>query len=313
MAEERLQKILARAGVASRRKAEELITSGRVRVDGKIVSELGAKADPKRAKIELDGKRLEREPLCYGIFHKPRGMVTTLSDPEGRPTASDVLREVGLRVVPVGRLDFNTSGALLFTNDGDFAHAMQHAKGRVPKVYAAKVQVPVDEKILERWAESIEIEGKKTSPAKVRVLRREEGKTWLEVIVKEGKNHQIRRLGDHAGTPVQRLARLSHGEITTDGIRPGHWRLLTIDELKGLKKRYGVPEKIRGVVEVAPGRRKDRAAAGAKARKAPSSPKKKAAPQKGAAGESRGKSRAGSQGGATGRVRGSARRPGKRP
>lgn len=250
MAEERLQKILARAGIASRRKAEELITSGRVRVDGKVVTELGSKANPRRCRIELDGRRLEPEPLCYGVLHKPRGMVTTLSDPEGRPTARDILKEVGVRVVPVGRLDFNTSGALLFTNDGDFAQVMQHAKGKVPKVYAAKVQEMVSEEKLERWAQSISIEGRTTQPASVRVLRREGDKTWLEVTILEGRNHQVRRLGEHAGTPVVRLSRLSHADITTEGLRPGQWRFLTVDELKSLKKRFGVPEKVRAAPDL---------------------------------------------------------------
>lgn len=255
MAEERLQKVLARAGIASRRKAEELITKGRVRVDGQIVTELGTKVNPKRVRVEVDGRKIEPEQFCYGIFHKPRGMVTTLSDPEGRPTARDVLRQVGVRVVPVGRLDFNTSGALLFTNDGDFAQAIQHPKTAAPKVYAAKIQENVDEKKLERWSQSIDIEGKRTKPASVRFLRREPGKCWLEITISEGKNRQVRRLGEHAGTPVVRLARLSHAGISTDGLRPGHWRLLTIDELKTLKKAYGVPEKIRGVMQGPPATR----------------------------------------------------------
>lgn len=231
--------------MASRRKAEELIRQGRVRVDGNVVTALGSKADPKRSRVELDGRRLEPEQLIYGIVHKPRGMVTTMSDPEGRATALDILREVGTRVMPVGRLDFNTSGALLFTNDGDFAQAMLHAKGKVPKVYSAKVQQTVNEEVLERWGQSIEIEGKPTKPAEVRILRREMDRTWLQITLYEGRNHQVRALGDHAGTPVVRLARLAHGEITTEGLPPGKWRLLTIDELKGLKKRYGVPDKIR--------------------------------------------------------------------
>lgn len=257
MAEERLQKILARAGVASRRKSEELIRSGRVKVDGQVVSELGAKADT-RAKIEVDGRQVHRERPCYGIFHKPRQMLTTLSDPEGRPTARDVLKQVGVRVVPVGRLDFNTSGALLFTNDGDFAQALCHARSNVPKVYAAKVQGTPDERQMSRWSESIDIEGKTTRPAQVRFLRREEGKSWLEITISEGKNRQVRRLGDHASTPVVRLARLSHAGISTEGLRPGEWRLLTLDELKELKKKYGVPEKIRGAM--LPGERPVRAA-----------------------------------------------------
>lgn len=244
MAEERLQKILRSAGITSRRKAEALILAGRVRVDGQIVTELGSKANPRRAKVELDGQRVRAEPFCYGVMHKPRGMLSTLSDPEGRDTASSILRQVGVRVVPIGRLDFNTSGVLLFTNDGDFAQALSHASGKVPKVYAAKVQQTVDEATLAKWAEAIDIEGSMTRPANIRILRREGEKTWLEVTLVEGKNRQVRRLGDHAKTPVVRLSRLSHANITAEGLRPGQWRLLSVDELKTLKKQYGVPKKI---------------------------------------------------------------------
>lgn len=244
MALERLQKVLARAGLAARRKAELLITAGRVRVDGVVVSELGAKVDARRQKVEVDGRRIQAERACYGVLHKPRGMVTTVSDPEGRPTAQDILAQVGVRVVPVGRLDFNTSGALLFTNDGDFAQGLAHARSSVPKVYAAKVQKLVTEEDLERFRESIDIDGKQTRPADVRILRREGDKTWLEITLREGKNRQVRRLGDHAGTPVVRLSRLSHAGIDTVGLKPGQWRLLSATELRELKQKYGVPKKI---------------------------------------------------------------------
>ncbi len=247
MAQERLQKLLARAGVSSRRRAEQLITSGRVRVDGRIVTELGSKAD-ERAKIEVDGQQVSSEQLCYGILHKPRQMMTTLSDPEGRPTVAEILRRVGVRVVPVGRLDFNTSGALLFTNDGDFAQALGHPKTSVPKVYVAKVRGELEEKDLARFRDSIDIDGKKTRPAEVRLLRRESGNTWLEITLSEGRNRQIRRLGEHAHATVSRLARLSHAGISTEGVRLGEYRLLTVDELKELKAKYGVPKKLRGVV-----------------------------------------------------------------
>lgn len=244
MALERLQKVLSRAGLAARRKAEAFIVEGRVRVDGEVVTALGTKVDPSKQRIEVDGRRIQAEHLCYGILHKPRGMVTTISDPEGRPTAQDILREVGVRVVPIGRLDFNTSGALLFSNDGDFAQALSHARGGAPKVYAAKVQKIVAEEDLERFRDSIEIDGRKTRPAEVRILRREGDKTWLEVTLHEGRNRQVHRLGEHAGIEVVRLARLSHAGVTTEGLRPGQWRLLTTDELRELKQKYGVPKKI---------------------------------------------------------------------
>lgn len=248
MATERIQKILAQAGVSSRRAAERLIVEGRVRVDGRIVTELGSKADPK-SKIELDGKRLVRDQLCYGVMNKPRGMLTTLSDPEGRSTVGAILKQVGMRVIPVGRLDYNTSGVLLFTNDGDFAQGLVHARAKVPKVYVAKVTGELNERELARWAEQIEIDGRKTAPAAVRALRRERGHTWLEVTIFEGRNRQVRRLGEHAGTPLVRLVRVSHAGIDAEGLRPGEWRLLTVDELKELKAGYGVPKKIRGAAQ----------------------------------------------------------------
>ncbi len=245
MALERLQKILARAGVTSRRQAEALIVAGRVRVDGKVVTELGTRADPRRSKVELDGKRLVAEDLVYGVMHKARGVMSTLRDPEGRPTVGEVLRRVGARVVPVGRLDYHTSGALLFTNDGDFAAKLQHARSNVPKVYVAKVRGSLDERHIARWCESIEIDGKMTRPAELRVLRDEGDKTWIEVTLREGKNRQIRRLGEHAGTPVMRLARVSQAGIDVEKLRPGQWRYLTVDELTSLKRTFGVPKRVR--------------------------------------------------------------------
>lgn len=245
MAAERLQKILARAGVASRRKAEELILAGRVRVDGQVVTELGTRADPRTSRVELDGKRLVAEPLVYGVLHKPRGMVSTLSDPEGRPTVRQLLARTGARVVPIGRLDYHTSGALLFTNDGDFAAKLAHPSTKAPKVYVAKVKGSLDERHLARWCESIEIDGRPTRPADVRVLRDEGDKTWIEITLREGRNRQVRRLGEHAGTPVMRLARISQAGVTSEGLRPGQWRWLTVDELTTLKRTYGVPRKVR--------------------------------------------------------------------
>lgn len=242
---ERLQKLLARAGVASRRKAEQLIVAGRVSVDGRVVTELGTRADSRRSRIEVDGKRVVAEDLVYGVLHKPRGTVCTLKDPQGRPTVIELLRGVGARVVPVGRLDYHTSGVLLFTNDGDFASTLQHAKSGAPKVYVAKVRGVVDEETLLRLRESIVIDGRATRPAEARILRHEGDKTWLEFTLQEGRNRQIRRLGEHAQSPVLRLARIAHAGISAEGLRPGNWRLLTVDELAKLKKQYGVPARVR--------------------------------------------------------------------
>ena len=245
MAQQRLQKILARAGVSSRRKAEQLIAAGRVRVSSEVATELGTKATPGIDRIEVDGKRVLPEPLVYLVLNKPRGVVSSASDPQGRRTVSGLVRGLGLRVSSVGRLDYNTSGALLLTNDGDFAEALQHPRRSVPKVYVAKVRGVVTEESLGRWTRSIEIDGHPTRPARVRRMREEGGKTWLEIVLTEGRNRQIRRLGDAAGHPVLKLVRTSYAGITVAGLHPGQWRPLTQDELAALRRAYGVPTRIR--------------------------------------------------------------------
>jgi 23S rRNA pseudouridine2605 synthase len=244
MANERLQKILAQAGIASRRKAESLITAGRVTVDGKVVTELGTRADPRKDRIEVDGRRIALEPLVYLVFHKPRNVVSTMHDPEGRPTVAEYLRRITERVVPVGRLDFHTSGTLLLTNDGDLAMALLHPRKSSPKTYVAKVSGVVGEDDLEKWEQSIEIDGRATRPAEVRVLRVEGDKTWLEIVLREGRNRQIHRLGEATGFPVMRLARTTFAGITSEGLRPGEWRHLTSQELVALQREYGVPKRI---------------------------------------------------------------------
>ena len=245
MAEERLQKVLARAGIASRRAAEELITKGRVKVDGRVIDQLGVRIDARKAKVEVDGKRLMAEQLVYIVLHKPRGVMCTLSDPEGRPTVADLLKPVGVRVVPVGRLDFHTSGALLCTNDGEFANALAHPRNKAKKVYVAKVQGLVHDAQLDGWRKSIEIDGRSTAPAEVRRLRFEGDKTWLELTLREGRNRQVRRLGEATGSLVMRLARISHAGVTAEDLRPGQWRHLSLDELVALKRDFGVPHRVR--------------------------------------------------------------------
>jgi 23S rRNA pseudouridine2605 synthase len=242
---ERLQKVLAQAGIASRRAAEQIILAGRVRVDGRIVRELGTQVDPRTSRVEVDGTKIVAEKLVYIVLHKPRGVVCTLSDPEGRPTIRELLKDAGARVVPVGRLDFHTSGALLCTNDGEFAQGLAHPKKAVPKVYVAKVKGAVDDEALERFSQRIEIDGRPTQPAQVQRLRFEGDKTWLEITLREGRNRQVRRLGEATGFPVMRLARISHAGVTSEDLRPGQWRPLTVDELVEIKREYGVPKKVR--------------------------------------------------------------------
>ena len=242
---ERIQKIIARAGVTSRRAAEELITSGRVRVNGQLVTELGAKANSREDTVEVDGKRLVHTAPVYVALHKPRNVVSTLSDPEGRPSVAELLEGVGTRVVPVGRLDFATSGVLLATNDGDFSQGLLHPKKGVPKTYVVKVTGLMEPADLELWERGVDLEDGRTRPAEVRFLRHEEGKTWFEITIQEGRNQQIRRMGEATGFPVMRLARVSFAGVTHEDLRPGQWRFLTADELMELRKEYGVPKRVR--------------------------------------------------------------------
>jgi 23S rRNA pseudouridine2605 synthase len=245
MASVRLQKVLAHAGVSSRRAAEELMAAGRVRVDGRVVTELGTKVDPRGSRIEVDGQRVVRQASVYLVLHKPRGVVSTMSDPEGRSTVRDLLGDVSAaRVYPVGRLDFNTSGALLVTNDGDFSVALMHPRLAVPKTYVVKVQGVMEDREVDRWRRGVDLEDGKTLPAKVKLLRHEGDKTWLELTITEGRNQQVRRMGDATGFRVMRLARMSFAGVGTEGLPPGRWRYLTADELATLKKDYGVPKRV---------------------------------------------------------------------
>jgi len=249
MTTERLQKILARGGYASRRAAEKLITDGHVRVNGRVVTELGSKADPRKDKVEVNGERVVAEQLVYVVLHKPRGVVTTMSDPEGRPSIREILAPIGARLYPVGRLDFATSGVLLATNDGEFADGLMHPKRAVPKTYVLKVANKMETKDLDRWREGIRLEDGMTLPAKASLLRHEGDKTWIELTIREGRNQQIRRMGDATGFPVMRLARVSFAGISSEGLRPGEWRHLTREELRDLKTEYGVPKKLVSVDE----------------------------------------------------------------
>jgi 23S rRNA pseudouridine2605 synthase len=241
MSEERLQKILAHAGVASRRAAEAIITAGRVRVNGKVVTELGAKADPRKDKVELDGARLVAETPVYLVLHKPRGAVSTMSDPEGRLTIKDFLKGVSARVYPVGRLDYATSGVLLVTNDGEFSDGLLHPKREVPKTYVVKVSGTMALEDLQLWSKGVELDDGPTKAAKVTLLRFEGDKTWIELTIKEGRNQQVRRMGEATGFPVMRLVRASFAGISSDNLKPGAWRHLTRDELT---TAYGVPKSL---------------------------------------------------------------------
>jgi 23S rRNA pseudouridine2605 synthase len=246
MAVERLQKILARAGVASRRAAEEMIRAGRVRVNGRIEKELGKKADPGLDRIELDGRRIVLEKPAYYVLHKPREVVATMSDPEGRPTVADLLKGVPERVFPVGRLDYHTTGALLVTNDGELSAALLRPESKVPRVYAVKLQGHLTDDQLGALRKGVKLDdGTRTAPAELFVLREDERNSWLQITVTEGKVRQIHRMGEAIGHRVQRLARISFAGVSTDGLRQGEWRPLAAREVEKLKKRYVIPNRHR--------------------------------------------------------------------
>jgi 23S rRNA pseudouridine2605 synthase len=243
MALERLQKIMAACGIASRRKAEEIIAAGRVTRNGQVVVEQGTKADPGRDEICVDGKRLERrEQLVYFALNKPRGYVTTVSDPEGRPTVMDLLPKGLARVYPVGRLDYASEGLLLMTNDGALAQKLTKAGSHVPKTYLVKVSGRPDDKAIERLQAGISIaleDGRrvKTSPAKIR-LAADGANPWYEVVLIEGRNRQIRRMFEQVGHHVEKIKRVQVGPLALD-VAPGKFRALTEREVGKLKRIAG--------------------------------------------------------------------------
>lgn len=235
MAEERLQKILARAGIASRRKAEDLILHGHVTVSGRVVTELGTKADPEREHIKVDGKRISLQPLAYLVMNKPKGYVTTLADPEGRPTVADLLKGVKVRVYPVGRLDYDAEGLLLCTNDGDLAHRLMHPRYEVPKTYRVKVKGVMEEKALAKLRRGIVLEEGRTAPARVLPIRKTETNSWIELTIREGWNRQIKRMCERVGHPVLKLQRVRYGPLELGDLPVGRCRKLAPHEVALLK------------------------------------------------------------------------------
>ena len=231
---ERLQKILSARGVASRRKAEEMIGMGLVTVNGKV-AQLGDSADPENDTILVEGKPLPtRQEYVYILLHKPRGYVTTLSDEKGRPNAAQLVADCGLRVYPVGRLDMDSEGLLLFTNDGDFANALMHPKHEVTKTYDTWVTgyVPGAEVRLSR---SIELDGYTIRPPKVKLIHADGRKAKFQITIHEGRNRQVRRMCEAAGMTVTRLKRVKEGNLSLGDLPLGKWRYLTADEVAAMK------------------------------------------------------------------------------
>jgi 23S rRNA pseudouridine2605 synthase len=224
----RLNAYLARAGVASRRGAEELIRAGRVRVNGEVAG-LATFVDP-RDKVEVDGTAVEPEPLAYVLLHKPAGVVTTARDPQGRPTVVGLVDHPA-RVVPVGRLDADTTGVLLLTNDGPLAHRLMHPKYDVDKVYEVEVEGEPEDETLTRLSKGVELEDGPTAPAEARRL----GPSRLELTIHEGRKHQVKRMCEAVGHPVRRLHRSVYAGLTLEGLQPGEWRELSAEEVARLR------------------------------------------------------------------------------
>ncbi len=231
----RLARYLAAAGITSRRKAETLIQAGRVKVNGRVVRELGFVINEEKDQVELDGWLLHREEPVYILLNKPSGYLCTLADTHGRPTVVDLLRGVTQRVYPVGRLDYDTEGLLLLSNDGDFTHLMTHPRFEIEKVYEAWVQGMVSRKAIERLRAGVIIDAVKTAPAKVRVLAKRKDRTLMEIRIHEGRKRQVKKMCASVGHPVVALKRTRFGDLTLDGLRPGEFRYLTKDEVEYLQ------------------------------------------------------------------------------
>jgi 23S rRNA pseudouridine2605 synthase len=234
---ERLQKVIANAGVCSRRQAEQLILDNKVKVNGVIVNELGSKVTPED-KVEVEGKLLSGEAKVYILLNKPKNCVSTLQDDRDRPTVMDYLKDIKERVYPIGRLDFDTTGVLLFTNDGDFANALAHPSHNIDKVYIATVKGVISIEELKPLEEGVEIDFRKTAPAQLRIIKAnvEKDYTVIEIIIHEGRNRQIKKMFEAINIRVMKLNRDKFAGLTAVGVEEGKYRHLTSSEIERLKK-----------------------------------------------------------------------------
>ena len=242
----RLQKFLSEAGVASRRKAEEMIENGEVKVNGRK-AKVGDSVDPVHDLVTVKGKKVVREKsLRYILLHKPRGFVTTTDDELGRKCVLDLLKDIPERVYPVGRLDRNSEGALLLTNDGEFANAMMHPSRRISKTYRVTVRPPVTESMIDAFSTGIEIDGRMTAPAEARIITKEENRVVLEIVLYEGRNREIRKMCESLGLEVARLKRTAIGSLKLGMLPQGQWRDLTEQEIDKLKNQAGIKTEKQG-------------------------------------------------------------------
>ncbi|WP_151734440.1 pseudouridine synthase ['Paenibacillus yunnanensis' Narsing Rao et al. 2020] len=235
---ERLQKVLAQAGIASRRKCEELILAGKVEVNGETVTELGTKVDPEQDIIKVSGKPIRSENKIYLMFNKPKGVITSASDPKGRKVVTDYLKGINERVYPIGRLDYDTEGLLLLTNDGEFANLLTHPKHHVPKTYLATVKGVPHGTSLDKLKAGIKLEDGMTAPAEVEYKDVDvDGKeSVISITIHEGRNRQVRRMFEAINHPVTRLKRISFGDILLQNLKRGSFRHLTKDEINHLRQ-----------------------------------------------------------------------------
>ena len=242
MKEIRLQKYLSESGVASRRKSEELIADGKVKVNGRV-AKIGDSVDPARDTVTVSGKkviRIKQSDMRYIMLHKPRGFVSTMSDEMDRKCVAQLVKNVGARVYPVGRLDKDSEGLLLFTNDGEFANAMTHPSKEIPKTYRVTVRPAVTDDMITAFAVGIDIDGKKTAPADVSIITKEENRVVLQIILHEGRNREIRKMCEALGLEVARLKRTAIGTVKLGMLKQGDWRDLNSDEVRKLKLAAGM-------------------------------------------------------------------------
>ncbi|MCU1326130.1 MAG: ribosomal large subunit pseudouridine synthase [Bryobacterales bacterium] len=256
---QRLQKILAQAGIASRRKAEELILEGRVIVNGKVVTELGTKANPEIDHIKVDGRLLKKETAehIYIALHKPDNVVSTASDPQRRTTVLDLLEGLKTRVFPVGRLDYHSTGLILLTNDGDLANAITAAKSHITKTYMVKTKGSLTQEEEDQFRRGVPLHGIRTAPAGLRMVR-EGDNPWYEVTLIEGRNQQIRTMFKHFGHLVEKLRRIRIGDLELGTLKPGEFRFLDPHEVKSLERLTRAPKKPSVVAAVTPPKAKKR-------------------------------------------------------